>query len=168
MSCSVQYSSYFDDVICFVGFVDDAIRKTVCVTPADIFEWVTATVKKWIFCHSLPRFDNLFDELSTESRIAALIPIGCFNNILLDLRRELDPPFHLPYRERTRDFMSSKDNADFGSSLRAASRESTRASSALSNGESSNSKAWRINSCRCSKVSVGSSWRTSLKLMPLI
>jgi len=91
----MQNCSYFHDSFSLVDFMNHAIRKSIRITPADIFSWVTATVEQRIFSQHIPYLDNFFDELFSQSGLAGFVPIRRRRDIGFDFRSELDPPVHL-------------------------------------------------------------------------
>ena len=112
-----------------------------------------------------PDLENCVGEAEAETRLPRLIPRGGFAYVRLDLGPEDDPPSHAPIRERTRDFISSIDNAEEGFCRWAAWRRSISASSAEESGDSSSSSARRMSIWRSSTERAGSSAKTSVKLM---
>jgi hypothetical protein len=165
MSRGMQHRGHSYTSFRLVHFVKDTVRKTLWVTPPDVFGRVTPGIEQRIFGQRIPHADDFLHKLRAQSRPPGLVPIGRCRNIGFDFGGELDTPPHLAWRARRRLFISSIDTADAGASRSAASRDSTRDSSPGPSGASSNSNARRMSSCRCSNVKVGSSRRTSLKLI---
>ncbi len=53
----------------FQNFVDDAIRKSFRVTPADIFARMTAGVEQRIFRERIPDPNDFFDKFRAQTRL---------------------------------------------------------------------------------------------------
>jgi len=165
MPCRVQHRHHFYNLAGFIHFVDHTVGKTFRITPADILGGMATAVEQRVVRKSVPNPNNFFDKFCPESGLAGFIPMCRFGDVQLDCGRKLYPPVHLLNRDRSRAFISLSDIAAAGASRIAINRDSTKASSASLNGGSSSSNARRMSSCRCSKVSAGSSWRTSVKLI---
>jgi len=164
----VQHGCHLYCLRGLMDFVDHPVGKALGITPADVFDRMSAAVEQRVFRQRIPDPDDFLDKLRAQSGLPAFLPVRRLGNILFDSRSELDAPAHLQRRDRSRAFISSSDTAEAGASRKPLNRDSTNDSSASLKGGSSSSMARRMSSCRCSKVNAGSSWRTSVKLMATI
>src|SRR5665213_1002924 len=152
----------------FRNFVDDAVRKSFGVTPADVFARMTPRIEQRIFCQRIPDLNDLLYKFCAQTGLLRLIPARGFSHVGFDFRPEFHSPVHFLNCERRLDFISSNGTAEAGFLRCAARRFSTNAPSAGDNPGSSKSSARRTSNCRSFKVRVGNSCKTFAKLMAKI
>jgi hypothetical protein len=62
----VQNRGDHNQVFGFQDFVNDAIRKSFRVTPADVFAQITAGIEQRVFRERIPDLNDFLDEFSTK------------------------------------------------------------------------------------------------------
>ncbi len=156
----MQYSSDHHCMLNFVNLVDDAVRESIRIAPADILSWMAAAINHWIFSQPIQDRQDFLNEFISQALAPGLIPISRCLDIIQSLKPCHHSPVHDFARERKRVLTSSSGIDELGSARCAARRASTSASSASDKGVSSSSMARRISNCRCSNVSEGNSSST--------
>lgn|GEM_PF-5840811 len=163
----MEYRGHHDELCRLIHFVNNPVRKTLWITPSNIFTRMTPTVKQWIFCQRLKNGDHFFDKFLPQLLLSGTVPCGSIEYIIPGLWPHHPLPVHFIIRARRWAVITSSGMEDEGSALCAFNRASTTASSSAERGESSSSKARRMSICRCAVVNTDSSSSTSVKLMDL-
>ena len=95
-------------------FVNDAIRKAVWVTPANVLVRMAAGVEQGIFRERVPDTDDFLHELHAQPGLPGFISNRRFGNVLLNFGSNDHPPVHFGKRECRRAFISSSGTAESG------------------------------------------------------
>lgn len=65
----MQHRRNSDNAVCLIDFVNDTVRKTVWVAPANVFSWMATAVKEWVLFQRVPDMNYLFNKFSAKSRL---------------------------------------------------------------------------------------------------
>ena len=65
----VQNCRHHNRMFRFQNFVDDTIRKSFRVAPADVFARMAAGVEQWIFRQRIPDLDDFLDKLRAQPNL---------------------------------------------------------------------------------------------------
>ncbi len=94
--------------------LNDAVRETIRVSPADVPRRMPSAVQQWVVAQRVTNPEDFLDEFRAEPRAAVFIPRRSLGHVPLHFGAELHPPVHCGKRERRRAFISSRGTAEPG------------------------------------------------------
>lgn len=162
----MDYRDHEHRPVYLIHFVNNPIRKALRTAPTKVPLRMFTRGQIRVHRKFPPNLHKFVHQCPTQAGLPGFIPQGRIGDLIPYLVAEYYLPHRGPSLARRCDSTSSQLIPESGFLRYSASRSSTNRSSAGDKAESSSSTARWISNCRCSIVSLGSSAKTSLKLMP--
>jgi hypothetical protein len=82
----VQHRGDHNDSFVLNDFVNHSVGKALRIATANVFARMAAAVKQWVYRELIKHFQEFFDKSVTKTLVAAFIPRGDLDNVILCVR----------------------------------------------------------------------------------